>query len=95
MIKPESRPARNEQLLTQQSAGTLILFNLEDGQYYALNEVGTRIWELSDGTRSIAEMVTIVSQEFDAPSEMVEADVMQLLEELAHEGMVSEDEGVV
>jgi hypothetical protein len=90
----ETYPRRNEQLLTQESSGTLILFNLDNGQYYALNEVGSRVWDLSDGTLSVSQIVETISGEYDAPADAVRADVLELLEELADEGIVSEGESV-
>lgn len=67
-----------------------ILLDPSSGQYYTLNEVGSRIWELSDGARSVSEIVDIVCQEYDAPRERVEADAIELLEELAGEKLIVE-----
>jgi coenzyme PQQ biosynthesis protein PqqD len=88
MIVRESYARRREQIIAQQAAGTVILLNLADGQYYSLNEVGGRVWELCDGTRSVAEVVSIISQEYEAAVAVIEADVLELLEELGNAQMV-------
>ena len=41
------------------------------GEYFTLDEVGGRVWELCDGTRSIDEIATIVTEEYDAPLDRV------------------------
>lgn len=85
------KPKRREQILVQQSADKLILFNLEDGQYFALdNEVSTRIWELSDGTHTVSQMAEVITKEFDAPPDVIKADILELLEELAKEKLLDE-----
>jgi hypothetical protein len=51
---PESRPRRLPEVLAQTAGDTVILLTPDSGEYFTLNEVGGRIWELSDGSRSIA-----------------------------------------
>lgn len=94
MIARERHPRRREQIITQQAAGTVILLNLADGQYYSLIEVGGRMWDLCDGTRSMAEVVSVIGQEYEADAATVEADVVELLEELTNAQLLVEgDQG--
>jgi hypothetical protein len=81
-------PIRNDQLLTQQSSATLVLFRLDDGQYYALDDVGIRIWDLCDGTRRVPDIVEVIRREYDAPADQIQADVRELLDDLVREGLV-------
>jgi len=66
----------------------LVLLDPDNGHYYTLDEVGTRIWELCDGGRSIAEIAGALDEEFDAPPETIRADLLELLEELSDGGLV-------
>jgi hypothetical protein len=91
MIKLENYPKQRERILAQQSSGTLVLLNLDQGNYYALNRVGSRAWELCDGTRSVGQMVDIISREYDAPPEVVAADLLELLGDLENEDLLSEN----
>lgn len=84
-----SHPKRNEQVLTQRAAdGAFFLFDLNRGEFYALNDVGERVWELSDGGHSVSDLILILCQEFEAPPEMIEADVVELLASLVDEGLL-------
>src|ERR1044071_587770 len=81
-------PRQTEQILTQQAKETLVLLNLESGTYYALEEVGSRVWQLCDGTRRVSEIVSALCEEYDAPSEIVETDVMELIGDLINEKLL-------
>ncbi len=88
MKELKNRPKRKEKVLKQETPESVVLLNLDDGQYYALNEVGGRIWDLCDGSRSILEIVAVLCQEYDAPAETIEADVLEILEDLESAGLV-------
>ncbi len=90
MIGLDSHPSRREGILTQRASDTQLLLDLGSGEYYALDDVGTRVWELCDGARRVADIVAVISQEYDAPAAVIQADVLELLDELAHEKLVVE-----
>jgi hypothetical protein len=90
MIKLESHFRRKDQILTQTASDTQVLFNLDSGQYYSLNEVGSRLWQLCDGSCSVSEIISTLCDEFDASTEMIESDVLELLGELEGEALVVE-----
>ena len=62
-ISCESRLRRQEQIVVQKGSNEVLLFNMDDGSYYALNEVGNRIWELCDGTHGVAQLVSVLAKE--------------------------------
>jgi hypothetical protein len=86
----DRRIARREQVVFQQVQGKQVLLNLADGQYYALDEVGSRIWALCDGSRSIAEVISVIAEEFDAPLETIRVDTLELLDDLLDAELVVE-----
>lgn len=85
---------RNEQVVTQAAADAFFLFDLKRGEYYSLNDVGHRVWQLCDGSRSVDDLVSIICQEFEAPSEAVKADVLELLADLVAEGLLEKTEQI-
>jgi pyrroloquinoline quinone biosynthesis protein D len=91
LIGPESRFRRKERVLTQRAADQWILLNPDDGQYYALDEVSGRVWELCDGSRSVADVVATLAADYDAPRGTIESDVMEFLQEMADESLVLEE----
>jgi hypothetical protein len=89
-ISCESRLRRQEQIVVQKGSNEVLLFNMDDGSYYALNEVGNRIWELCDGTHGVAQLVSVLAKEYDAPAKIIEMDVMEVLEELKGKNLIVE-----
>ncbi len=52
------------------------------GELNVLNPVGTRVWELADGSRTVQEIVDEIVAEFDVAAETAAQDVTEFLEEL-------------
>jgi len=81
MINLETCPKRGEQIIAQKAANDVVLLNMEDGNYYSLNEIGSRVWELCDGNHSVSQLVATLAGEYDAPAQALERDVVELLED--------------
>jgi pyrroloquinoline quinone biosynthesis protein D len=90
-IAAESRPRRRDRVLVQRAAGKQVLLNLDDGQYFALDEVSGRIWELCDGEHTVADVVAALCRDYDAPEETVAADVAAFLGELIDEKLLQSE----
>ncbi len=89
MIELDSRLSRSSDVLAQRSGEHTLLLNPSSGEYYTLDEVGGRIWELCDGTRPVSAVVAAIQSEYEAPAEAIESDVVELLDDLARERLVS------
>jgi hypothetical protein len=87
MIQLDSLPRQAPNVLSQRSDDEIILFNLEHGNYYSLSEVGIRIWELCDGSRRVSDIAAIISNEYEVPIDVAQADVLELLSDLAEENL--------
>ncbi len=60
MNKPKTR---NENIVLSEFANEVLIYDLIINKAYCLNETSTMIWQLCDGTRSIAEISQILSQQ--------------------------------
>jgi hypothetical protein len=85
-----SCPQRKEQVIAQKASNDFLLFNMHDGNYYSLNEVGGRIWELCDGHHTVGQIVDILTGEYEAPAETLTKDALELLEELRSSKLIAE-----
>ena len=65
-----------------------ILIHLQTGAYYSLNEVGTAFWNMLDGARTIADCAAAIAAEYNAPLEVVTADLLEISADLVNEGLV-------
>ena len=75
--------------VAREVAGELVLLQLESGTYFGLNAVGSRIWALLEETdQSVASLCNTIIDEFSAPRDVVEADILALAESLLDQGLV-------
>ena len=61
---------------------------METDNCYSLNELGARIWELSDGRRPLAEVVDLLEAEYDAPRELILDDCRPLIASLTENDLL-------
>lgn len=55
---------------------------------YTMNEVGSRIWELVDGEKSLSEITDIILNEFEVSPEVAEKDIIEFINELEQIGAI-------
>jgi len=75
----------------QRTGDEAVLLDLASEQYFGLNKVGTRLWELlqQDGDMSAAYRTLLA--EYDVPPERLEQDLLALLGQLTDAGLVALD----
>ena len=79
---------RKDRVLAKTSGGSLVLLNIDSGEYFSTNDVGALVWDLTDGVRSVATIVGAVAAEYEVELDVVEADVMELVGELIRESLL-------
>lgn len=62
--------------------GETVLMNVANGQYYQLDDIGSRIWTLIETPTAIAAVCDKLVNEFDVDRATCEADVLRLLDRL-------------
>jgi hypothetical protein len=69
--------------------GETVLLDLSSGRYYTLNRVGTAIWERCTGNQSLQDIHTALCARFEASSERIADDLLALVTQLCHEGLLT------
>jgi hypothetical protein len=75
-------------VLFQEVGGDLVLLDLASEQYFGLDEVGARIWQLLADGASVGEVLDTLLLEYDVRPARLESDVSTLLEELSGAGLL-------
>ena len=88
---------KSDDLATRDIAGETIIVPVKNNvgdlnSIYTLNEIGTFIWRLIDGTTSITQIVNAICEEYDVLSEEAEKDVHTLISFLEESGLVCSPE---
>jgi hypothetical protein len=84
---------KDQRSVTREIAGETIIVPVRSGvgdldSIYTLNEVGTAVWRLVDGRRTVGEIVTAIADQFDVTREQAERDTLEFIEALRSEGLV-------
>jgi hypothetical protein len=82
-LTPDTRVSPHPDVVWRLVEGEVVLLNVMSGQYYSLDEVGSRVWSLlpQEGI-TLGALRDVLLQEFDATAAQVDADLQALFERL-------------
>jgi hypothetical protein len=69
-------------------AGEAVILNLKSGQYFGLNEIGTRIWNLIQEPNTVGAVFDTLLKEYDVTIDQLEHDLCALLEQMAENELI-------
>jgi PqqD family protein of HPr-rel-A system len=67
----------------------LVLFDRRSGQAFVLNPTGAQVWELCDGSRTLAVVAKTLADRYDLPAAQALADVGELVDALEQAGLLA------
>jgi hypothetical protein len=77
------------QILFQQLEGECILLNPDNENYYSLDSVGSRAWELLAQSSDLEQLVSTLLAEYKVDEATLRADLASLLEDMAQAGLIT------
>lgn len=80
--------ARTPGVLEAEVDGDRVLMHPEDFTYYGLDETGDAVWALIDGELTLDDIVTRLTDEYDADPEVIRVDVEAFLGRLSEAGLI-------
>jgi hypothetical protein len=69
-------------------SGEAVILSLEKGEYFGLNEVGSKVWALIHQPRRVGDVCDAIMSEYDVGRQDCERDVVELLTRMCDEGLV-------
>jgi hypothetical protein len=82
-----------EDVLFRELAGESVLLNLDNENYYGLDEVGTHMWEVLIASASIQAAYEKLLAEYDVAPDVLQQDMVELVENLLENGLMELSEG--
>lgn len=79
--------SRHPDMLSAEIGGEAVMMSIEKGAYFGLNPVATRIWDLIEQPKSLAELVAVIFEEFDVGADQCEADVIEFSADMIERGL--------
>lgn len=68
--------------------GEKVMMNLDKGEYFMMNEVGSRIWEIINGTMNVKGIVDTLRSEYEVDEETCKDTVIEFLERLNNADLI-------
>ncbi len=75
-----SYPAPHSQAASRVVDGSAVVVLSDAGEVNVYNAVGTRVWELADGSRTIQQIIDAIVAEFDVAADQASDDVQEFLQ---------------
>ena len=91
MSQPRPPFSVPEHVLSRKLEDEMVLLNLDSGEYFGLNDTGTRVWELLVAGHGTDEVVDRLIEEFEVAAEEASAHVASLCSELVEAGLLAEE----
>jgi len=79
----------SSEILAQEVDGETVLLDLRSENYFGLDEVGTRIWQLLQQQKQLQKVFNIMLQEYDVDAKQLQDDLNDLLDKLIDEGLIT------
>ena len=89
MIDLNSIVSHREDIDTTDLDGEKVMMDLEKGQYFALNSVASRIWEVIESPISVNKVVDTLLEEYEVEREECEKSVLEFIKGLEDASLVS------
>jgi hypothetical protein len=88
IISTESVVSPIEDIVVSDIDDEKVMMSVENGQYYNLDSVGSRVWELIVKPVKVSELIDALLLKYDVDRETCERDVLAFLEELHKDGIL-------
>lgn len=83
-------PQRKKDLSITKSGGQAVLIEKQGNQVHVLNKTALEVWNILDGTKSIADIAKIIRSKFSVPENRdVEKDVNEIINQFKQLGLLS------
>jgi hypothetical protein len=87
-INENTRFVVPDHVLPSYASGETVLMNLDNEEYYGLDEVGSRFWALATGGATFGEIIKALLDEYAAEPDELVNDVTALIDDLCNDRLV-------
>jgi hypothetical protein len=84
----EKVPIKSSSAAYQIIDGEAVIIVPSEQMVNVLNPVGSRIWDLADGRKTVGEIAELLTREFDVPYETALKDVIEFTGDLAEKNVI-------
>jgi len=79
---------RNSKTISGRLDDELVMMDIEQGKYFSLNPVATRIWELLDNPMTLLDICMVLTYEYEVKEERCRQETREYLEEMVRMNLI-------
>ena len=87
-IGPDTVLQRKNDLLFNQIDGEIVMLSIENSEYYGMDKVGSRIWELLEQPVRFKELVDKLMEEYEVSEEQCTTDTLNFITKLCDKKLI-------
>lgn len=87
-VEIENIISKNPEIDATDLDGEVVMMNMEKGQYFMMNDVGSRIWEIIEEPIKVSEIINALISEYEVEREECENTVMEFLNDLSYGDLI-------
>lgn len=89
MISVNTTISHRKDIDTTDLNGDLVMMDLEEGRYFSLNSVGSRIWQLIEEPIKVNKVIDALLEEYEINRSQCEENVLEFLGKLNDSKIIS------
>lgn len=82
----------SKDVLSQQVSGETVLLDLNSENYFGLDQIGTRIWQLLQEHGDVQKIYDTLLEEYDVDAELLKKDLGKMITKLNETGLIALNE---
>jgi hypothetical protein len=88
-ITPDTVLQRKGDLLFNEIDGEVVMLSIENSEYYGMDKVGSRIWELLEKPMTFKALVSKLRDEYEVTEEQCVSDTLAFLNKLQDKKLIT------
>ena len=89
IIESENIIVKNKEIDDSDIDGDKVMMNLDKGEYFMMNQVGSRIWDIIINPITVKDIIIKLLEEYDVEENTCKASVIEFLERLNRAELIS------
>jgi hypothetical protein len=87
-MKNDSIIYRQTDIVFNKLDDEIVMMSIKNGEYYGLDNIGSRIWEIIENPVSVTQIVDILKDEFNVTADQCKIDVNEFLDMLLKKNLI-------
>jgi Coenzyme PQQ synthesis protein D (PqqD) len=89
MIQLDSQVTRNKDIIFSEMDNDVVMMSIEKGEYYGINPIGSRIWELLETSLRVSDLCQTLMVEYNVDENRCISDVVAYLQQLLEKNVIT------